>query len=268
MAIKARDFQAQADIKSLEELIEMEWPTRVTAHCKFVQNERKRNEVPMIPTMEDTVKFASHVKTKLSEALAEFKNHQTRANYRQLQEANLVRTLQFNRKRGGDVSESTVVDFQRAMEMNISTTDEIFKSLTEQEQVAARSHKLLVINGKCNKNNYCILDSDMKEAFELIINWREFAGIPKENKYVFAVPTSQSSHLNPSKIRAKYASEAGVDKMVVRGMRKYVATNNKVRLNIRNLSICYLRCNSKTNLVLETKFRRLFIFLMRSLNKC
>ncbi len=152
----------------------------------------------------------------------------------------MARIVQFNRRRGGDVSSVTLVDYEKAMEQNISTTDEIFMSLTKEQQEAATSHKLLVVNGKRNKNNFCILDAAMKAGLDMIIRYREIAEIDPNNKYVFAIPNSKESTLNASKIRAEFAAEADVNKMVARGMRKYLATTLQVRyLFWLNVSIQY-----------------------------
>jgi hypothetical protein len=218
------DKETRKAVVEFQKLMKSDWGTSVTTACHFAIREKNRNEAPCIPTKEDVVKFADHCKAKLDIALQEFEESKTTTNYRYLQKATLARISQFNRRRGGDVASLTLVDFQKAMGQNISANDEIFMSLTKEEQEAAVSHKLIVVNGKRNKNNFCILDYAMVKGLELIIRYRETSQIDPENKFVFAIPNSQESTLNASKIRAEFAAEAGVTKMVARGMRKYLAT--------------------------------------------
>jgi hypothetical protein len=227
-ASKASDDETCKAVQDFQELMKSDWPVSVTTACHFAIKEKRRNEVPCIPSTEDTIRFATHCKTKLESALQAFEQSPDTANYRNLQKATLARMAQFNRRRGGEVSEVKVVDFIRAMERSASTTDEIFKSLSPEEQAAARSHKLLVVNGKCNRNNYIILDSAMESGLELLIRHRGMAEIDPANQFIFAIPRTKASTLNASKIRAEFAAEADVQNMVARGMRKYIATTLQV----------------------------------------
>jgi hypothetical protein len=219
-------------MRQLRELWSGEWGERVTTAAHFAVKERRRMEVPYIPTTEDTVKFAALCKTKLAEAIKGFMEKKTYSSYRKLQEAELTRIIQFNRKRGGDVSEATLDDYERAKNMALSTNCEIFKSLTPEEQEAAKSHHLIVVNGKNNQDNNCILDPLMQEGLDLIVEFREVGKFHADNKFIFAIQNSSNSFLNHSKIRAKYVEEANVSNMAARGMRKYIITNQQVSFSI------------------------------------
>jgi hypothetical protein len=228
MAIKAKNMSTIEEMRMLRELWSGEWGDRITTAAHFAIKERRRMEVPYIPTTEDTVKFATLCKTKLAEAVKGFMEKKTYASYRKLQEAELTRIIQFNRKRGGDVSEATLEDYERVKNMNLSTNDEIFRSLTPEEQEAAKNHHLLVVNGKNNQDNNCILDPLMQEGLDLLVEFREVGKFHAENKFIFAIQNSTNSFLSHSKIRAKYVEEADVHNMAARGMRKYIITNQQV----------------------------------------
>jgi len=232
MAIKNKDNSTIEEMRQLRELWSGEWGERVTTAAHFAVKERRRMEVPYIPTTEDTVKFAALCKTKLAEAIKGFMEKKTYSSYRKLQEAELTRIIQFNRKRGGDVSEATLDDYERAKNMALSTNCEIFKSLTPEEQEAAKSHHLIVVNGKNNQDNNCILDPLMQEGLDLIVEFREVGKFHADNKFIFAIQNSSNSFLNHSKIRAKYVEEANVSNMAARGMRKYIITNQQVSFSI------------------------------------
>lgn len=230
LAITAKDEITIKEMVDLKKLWDGEWGERVTAHCHFALKERRRNEVPCIPTTDDTVTYANALKKKLTDALSDFEKSKTYSNYRHLQESALARICQYNRKRGGDVSEMLIADYERAKEMNVATTGEIFNSLTPEEKEAAQAHKLIILNGKKNKNNPCILDAPMAKALDLLVEFRDVASMHPENKFIFAIQSSQNSYLDPGKLRAKFVKEANVDpsNMVVRGMRKYVVTSQQV----------------------------------------
>jgi hypothetical protein len=49
------------------------------------------------------------------------------------------------------MSEATLEDYERAKNMALSTNCEFFKSLTPEEQGAAKSHHNIVVNGKKTK---------------------------------------------------------------------------------------------------------------------
>jgi hypothetical protein len=226
----ANDDVACKAVKDLRDLMKSDWGIAVTTACHYAIKEKRRNEDPCIPTTEDNIKFATHCASKLESALQEFEKNHSNANYRDLQKAALARLIQYNRRRGGEVAEVRVQDFVKAMERSNLIPDEVFKSLTPEEQEAAKAHRLIVVNGKCNKNNYIILDSIMVTALEVIIRDREMAEIDPENHFIFAIPNSKASTLSGSKIRGQFAADAEVRNMQARGMRKYVATTLQVNV--------------------------------------
>jgi hypothetical protein len=231
----ANDDAACKAVQELRELMKTDWGTAVTTACHYAIKEKRRNEDPCIPTTEDNVKFAKHCASKLESTLQEYNTNRSIGNYRELQKAALARLIQYNRRRGGEVAEVRVQDFVKGMERSDLMPDEVFKSLKPEEQEAAKNHRLIVVNGKCNKNNYIILDGVMVAALELIIRDREMAEIDPENHFIFAIPNSKSSTLSGSKVRGQFAADAEVRNMQARGMRKYVATT--LQVNVIN---CYL----------------------------
>jgi hypothetical protein len=60
------------------------------------------------------------------------------------------------------LSEATLEDYGRAKNMALGPNCEFFKSLTPEEQGAAKSHHHIVVNGKNNQDNNCILDPLMQ----------------------------------------------------------------------------------------------------------
>jgi hypothetical protein len=224
----ANDDAALKDVSAFQDLMKNDWGVTVTTACHFGIKERRRNEKPCIPTTDDNVKFADHCKSKLKSALREFEEDHSVANYRALQKATLVRMLQFNRRRGGEVAEVRIEDFNAALDRSVLIPDVIFKRLTPEQQEAARKHRLLVVNGKCNQNNNIILTDNIICAIQLLIQYREVAGIDPDNQFIFAIAKSKASTLDASKVRGEFAAEADVKNMVVRGMRKYIATTLQV----------------------------------------
>jgi hypothetical protein len=99
-------------------------------------------EVPYIQTTEDTVK-STLCETKLNEA-------------------ELTRIIQSSIENVEVICRRPLLRIMRAKNMALSTNCELFKSLTPEEQGAAKSHHHIVVNGKTNQGNNCILDPLMQ----------------------------------------------------------------------------------------------------------
>jgi hypothetical protein len=196
------------ELKEVRELREGEWSERVTVPCHFALSEQQRNEAPGIATTRDTVRFADLLKKNLVEATCKFEQSKTYQNYCKLPEVLLTRMVQFNRKRGGDVSEATLEDYQKAKEMNLSTSGEIFRSMTEEEQASAWAYELLVLNGKKNKNN-CFLDLPMQRALDLLVKFCNVADFHPENHLIFSIQNSKNSFLIHTKIWGQVCGKSG-----------------------------------------------------------
>lgn len=232
IALKKNDITRIEDVRRLSELVEMEWTVRINENARFLIKERKRNKRVILPTTTDVVKFSAGMRKELSEAIINFERNQTQSTYRTLQEATLVETIRLNRKRGTETASLEVLDYKNAREAEESAEaeedEDIFNGLTEAQKQEARKHHLVVVNGKCNKNNFILLTTMMKKAYDLILEFRHIGEINPNNKFFFALPWLDDSYMNHSRLLKKYTEEFNVKNMSTTQMRKYMATTLQV----------------------------------------
>ena len=120
----------------------------------------------------------------------------------------------------------TILHVKDAIEMNQSAAvEEINEGLTPQQELA-KQYFLVMVLGKCNLHNYCLLNLSMKYTLDLLVRDRETVGITEKNPY--AIPAKEDSFLRHSPILKDLADSLGVEHMQTKNMRKYLATTFQV----------------------------------------
>jgi len=186
--------------------------------------QNRHNKLIALPTSADMVKFAEGLKLKLDAAIAEYVQDPSASNYRAVQVTAMVRAIQFNRRRGQDVASTTPMDVETAQTTREAMNTESWSRLSEEEKEIAAQHKLIVVNGKRNRNNFMLLDLQLDQAFTLIIEKRGDHGVLEANPHLFALTDSRDAFLRHSPQLKRLAEEIGVTNDGTVQMRKYLAT--------------------------------------------
>jgi hypothetical protein len=223
-ALRVGDRAVMEDMNNLADAKEKEWTSMVVKKARFQIQERNRNAAILLPTTEDVKKFAEGMTRKMCEAMSAFKRNKTQQNYRILQNVTLVKTIAFNRKRGGEVSSMTLTDYRTGIQSKDLHSEDIFASLSQEEKELAAHHHLVVVNGKCNRNVYILLNEEMKSALDLLVDNREIGCVSPENPFVFALAWSKDGFIKHSGPLKEFQEDIGVQNMSTRQMRKYLAT--------------------------------------------
>lgn len=101
IAIQNKDTKTQQDMIDFQTIFNTDWPKLIGKPSRREILFRRRNQKILLPTTSDVKKFSEGLKDRLSDAISQFEvDTSNQTNYRSLQDLTLVRTIQFNRRRG------------------------------------------------------------------------------------------------------------------------------------------------------------------------
>ena len=225
-ALLDNDLDKYDDLVKLSGVMNVEWKDLVAVKRGNASlKDLGSAETDDLPTTTDIMQFSSGLSHALTRAINSFEENMSQRTYRELQEVTAVKIVQFNRKRGSEVTNLTVTDYTSSLCSGDTIQDEAFSSLTEEQKAIAGNHCLLVKKGGDNLNYYVILDSEMKKALDLLVQHRAVGKIFEENPFLFPIPCTPDSSLRYSAIYKKFSSSTS---MSSRQMRAYLTATLKV----------------------------------------
>ena len=177
-----------------------EWTQRVVVPVKFAIKKNKGNERILLPTTPDVKKLAAGIKQILKETTEKFIEEKSAELYRQLQKVTLAQTITFNRKRGSEVASARIVDFLKGTDTTDSMSCEVYMSMPEKLRKIAQEHLLMVVNGKCNKNNFTVLDPPLWKAYQLLLENRPVGNLSANYPHIFALSVRDDSYMSSSAV--------------------------------------------------------------------
>ena len=137
----------------------------------------------------------------------------------------------FNKRRGGEASKLLLSAYQRRPNWNEEVNRELESTLSPVEQHLKHRMDLILIPGKRNRQVPILLTEDLQVAMKALYKTRSQCGIPEENVYFFATPSSDG-HLSGWLVLNKVANLAQLENPAVvtsTRLRKYIATVSQVR---------------------------------------
>lgn len=176
-----------------------------------------------LPSEEDIEKLSSGLNEKVEERTERLRHEKTAHNWRLTAEAVMARSIVFNGKRGSDVAQMTLLNYEKSMTVKKNLRGVIYASLTEEEKEYAACHHIIRVKGKRNRVNDVIITDAIKESMDLLTACRKECGVPESNEFIFAVP-GYSGNLQSSPVMKKFKEEYNVENMDTRKIRKYLAT--------------------------------------------
>lgn len=180
------------------------------------------NAPDQLPSPEEYYKLLDGLKNKVDYYMEELKEENSAGNWRSLAEAVEALLIVYNGKRGSDVAEMKLTDYQRAMNVPHKLGGPVFASLSAEEKDYAGRHFLVQVKGKRNRVNAVILTEKFKAAMDLLASLRSSCGVLSTNVYFFAIP-SYTTYLNQTNALIKFKNEFNVQNMDTRLIRKNVS---------------------------------------------
>jgi len=165
--------------------------------------EIRRNQPINLPTTSDIKKFAEHFQLRLRTLLDIYKVSGSSRVFCLILRVLLCQLIQFNRRRGQEVSALHVTTVHRAREgfskenERLEESREFLARFPEDAAAMVDGNLPLVIQtlGKCNSTNSIIIGELEQEALHVVLDEknRASAGILPDNPFVFAVSGTENA---------------------------------------------------------------------------
>lgn len=209
-------------------LCENEWTDEISSSALQTLTKNKMNKGQMLPLSEDIMQLQSyfHQNTEsLSKALEDRFN---KSEWELLNQMTLAQLVMFNRRRGGETQRMTVEAYVSRMQNTERPPKEVDDALSATEKVLVKTMSRVEIRGKKGRTVPVLLTQTVQKCIDLLLKWRNEAGVAEENKYVFARPNFGSLEpLRSSDVLRYFAKEVGLTKpenITSTRLRKHVAT--------------------------------------------
>lgn len=107
----------KADCEAFEELIQIKWNEEVSSQATRTLYQKKKNNSKGIPLSEDISTLSKYLNDQAASIRAAIQSqpHETRKYWARLAEITLTTVILFNRRRQGEVSKMTVLDYVKGL---------------------------------------------------------------------------------------------------------------------------------------------------------
>jgi len=206
---------------------ERQWSV-VSAVAARNLTDRKRTGIRYLPLTADVVKLSQFLTSEANKQAEVLDRCPENADaYYSLTQLLLAKLILFNRKRQGEVSRTTVEDWQKRGKADPSS--ETFVALTEFERSLLRVLERMEIRGKRGRTVPVLLTTEVTEWLSQLVQCRSLH-VPAESRFLFATNAEQS-HYRGSDVLRKFALQCGASKpalLTSTKLRKHVASMAQV----------------------------------------
>ena len=175
------------------QLCELEWTDAVSTQAHRSLMNKQRNSVDLLPLSEDVSKLHSYLRAEIrccQQILSDTSSTDSEATWRRLSDAILTHLICFNRRRAGEVSRMTVMDFNNRTTADLSS--DIQQMLSKVERNLCRMFTRIELTGKRGRTVAILVTDDILQAMKVLVSDRGRCGINPDNVYMFAVSHSDS----------------------------------------------------------------------------
>lgn len=237
--IKQEDEQGQLNTKNFLSILDEDFQTDINKTVQENQSERRRRKSIILPIMDDIKKLNGFLNTQRTVCYTNLKQKFDIKIWKQLAEYTLISIQVFNRRRAGEIERVLITDFNTHQTINADTDPDIFNSLSEESKLAASQYRRFEIRGKLGRNVPVLLNDNHFKCIQLILHFRNEAGVSKENPYVFGLTGGNNTFLRACKLLRSFSKLCGAKNPEnLRGtqLRKHIATRS-ILLDLENQEI-------------------------------
>ncbi|VEN34414.1 unnamed protein product [Callosobruchus maculatus] len=227
--IKTNEVEKQRNAENFLKLLVDDYTVSVNKAAVETLAQNKRQKKVILPSTDDIRKLNDYLKEKRRSAFVDLQKQFSLENWRILAETTLISLQLFNRRRPGETERVLIQDFQN-FESVTDNDQDIFKSLSSDAQGAAKKYVRVTCRGKLMRTVPMLLHVEVKDCIQLILQFRQQAGVSKKNPYVFGLPSTDKrcfKYLRACELIRKFSRDCGAAVPIsLRGttLRKHIAT--------------------------------------------
>jgi len=222
MCIKKQDFNKQIAAENFLKLFE-DYPVAVNKIVFRTRRHRKRQKEIVLPSINDIEILNAYLKTKRTKALEHLQtNGFSIQAWRLLAETTLLSIMIFNRRRVGELERILIKNLENCAAISKEEAPELYQSLSKYVRMTIRS--------KLGRTVPVFLHEQVLRCAQVIVNYRQRAGVPENNPYIFGISTidkKRHKYLRGCALMQKYSIISGAKMSVsLRGttLRNHIAT--------------------------------------------
>lgn len=209
-------------------LCEDMWTDEISSCALTTLTTKKMNKGQALPLSTDIVKLVRFFEMK-SKCLTETLEVKfVKSDWEFLNQLTLAELVIFNRRRGGETQRMRIDAYLSRKENPECPPSEVMNSLSATEKCLLKSLSRVEIRGKKGRTVPVLIPPKLQKNLDLLLRWRQEAGVSKDNQYVFARPNFGSLEpLRSSDVLRYFAKEAGLtnpNHITSTKLRKHVAT--------------------------------------------
>ena len=175
---------------------------------KYYRNRRHSRHKKRMPKETDIVKLASGLKEDINDLTQSLSDTFAEDKYFILLRKVCAYLIVYNRQRPTGMAQTKVSDYQEAKKADFGKDDQELDLLTEKEKAMIEQHVLMKNVGKRQRHLHVLIPLPVDAALQLLIGYRDQAGVPSNNPYLFATKRgSQSKFIAAASLIGKYALE-------------------------------------------------------------
>ena len=172
-----------------EENVRKKWLAKALLYDEVSSDEDLKDNY--IPVTKNVMALRNHLRMVEDTAREELAQQLSLPAYRKLNETVLVQVINFNKRHEEEASHLTLETYKKASTNPMK--EDIYETLSPLEKELSKLLTHIEIRGKRGSKVPIFLTERMIESIDLLIKWRDEAGIPAENRYLFARPGAMSN---------------------------------------------------------------------------
>lgn len=233
--IKNNDVQQQKLVKNFLKLLVEDYATSITKTAYENQLEQKRQKIVQLPSNNDIKMLNIYLRDNRRTVYRLLSKKFDKSSWLELASLTLISVQVFNRRRAGEIERITINDYKSYQFVNEGTDLDVFSSLSSEAQVLTRQYARFVIRGKLARGVPVLVHQEIISCIDMILKYRQDAGVDRENKFVFGIPGGSYKYLRACVLLRKYSELcSATNPQLLRGthLRKHIATQS-VLLNLK-----------------------------------
>lgn len=227
ICLRKGDIAGYEKLNAFLSIMELEWNIKISSNALATLYDRKINAVELLPLTEDLIMLNRYLNNELIKAKSLLKYACEYKSWYYLATATLCKIILFNKRRSGEASKMTILQYSSRPNWSQSGTQEFKMTMTPLEAKLAENLTLVQIKGKRQRIVNVLLTSDVKECIDILIQTREKVNILTTNPYIFARSGGSIGNIRGHDCIRKFSQEANLIKPeLISGtkLRKYIAT--------------------------------------------
>lgn len=237
--IKTQNVEGRKKVKDFLHILCDEYSSSISRSAIEYRNTVQRNKRMSLPSNEDIHLLYEYLRNRREKYYKLLKRSFNKKAWTELAKVLLISIQIFNRRRAGETERLLISDYRKAEK--ISENSPVYNTLEKTEQLLANNFVRVVIRGKLGRSVPLLITKDIAKIIDLLLDYRNAAGVPIANPYVFGYDTKMK-YLRACALLRTISENCGASNpKLLRGtqLRKHIATVVQT-LNLKNCDITQL----------------------------